>query len=123
MNRSRWMLAGVALVAALALGGGARAAVAPLYDWLTFERDLSRSFQGPEQKLAYEDTLKRLIARAEGAGRKPPPGVLAEYGFLLYERGETHGAVRFFQREAQEWPESAALMDRLIELASEVGAP
>ena len=46
-----------------------------------------------------------------------PPGLLAEYGYVLYKRGEAKSAIEYFEREVTEWPESEALMKRIIERA------
>jgi len=49
------------------------------------------------------------------ASNRVPPGVCADYGFLLYRRGDLAGAVLFFEKERNAFPESAFLMNKLIE--------
>jgi hypothetical protein len=41
--------------------------------------------------------------------------VYADYGFLLYRRGDYAGAMEKFDQEKRAFPESAALMSKLIE--------
>ena len=40
---------------------------------------------------------------------------VAEYGFALYRAGQFDQAVVFLRREADSWPQSAILMNRLID--------
>ena len=78
----------------------------------------------------YEDSLQRLYVKASApeaearlrqiilspeATRRVPPGVHAEYGFLLFQRGDYAGAIENFEKERRAFPESATLMARLIE--------
>jgi hypothetical protein len=41
--------------------------------------------------------------------------VYADYGSLLYRRGDYAGAIEKFEQEKRAFPESAALMSKLIE--------
>jgi len=78
----------------------------------------------------YEDSLERLYVKASppeaearllqiilapDAKARVPPGVHAEYGFLLFQRGDYAGAIENFEKERRAFPESATLMDKLIE--------
>lgn len=96
---------------------GARATEDRLYYWSSYERDLFQAYYRPKQTerwQTFEATLLRIIEESDAAGRKPPPGLLAEYGYFLAERGEYDTAIEYFEREATEWPESAGWMERLI---------
>jgi len=44
-----------------------------------------------------------------------PPGAYAEYGFLLFKQGDNRGAKAYFEKEKSAFPESGALMTKLIE--------
>ncbi len=84
----------------------------------------------PLYRSGYEDSLERLYIKtsppeAEERLRKiildpdsktrVPPGVYAEYGFLLLQRGDFAGAIANFENERRAFPESAPLMTKLIE--------
>jgi len=43
-----------------------------------------------------------------------PPGIYAEYGFALYEKGNFPDAIKFFKLESDKWPESRVLMAKMI---------
>jgi len=58
----------------------------------------------------YERTLTEIQQR----NGRVPPGLFADYGFLLYLRGDGGGAVRAFESEKRLFPEAAPLMDTLI---------
>ncbi|MGH0029859.1 MAG: DUF4810 domain-containing protein [Myxococcota bacterium] len=82
------------------------------YQWSAYSgNQINRG--GPDSK-RFEETLQRIIQRSDASGRKIAPGVLAEYGYLLLKRGETGPAVSYFEREAQEWPESEPFMRWVI---------
>jgi len=90
------------------------------YQWSAYSgNQISRG--GPDSQ-RFESTLKRIIEKSAASKRKVPPGVLAEYGYLFFERDEMDTAIEYFQREAREWPESEVFMNRMIEQAQE-GAP
>jgi hypothetical protein len=113
------MLTVIASLMALTLSGFAHAADTSMYYWLNYERDLLQSYVQPEDLKEFEATLLNIIKTSDESDRKPPPGVLAEYGYLLYERGEFDPAIEYFEREAREWPESVVLMNRIIKRAKE----
>jgi hypothetical protein len=88
------------------------------YQWSAYSgNQIERG--GPESP-KFEATLERIIQRSDASGRKVAPGILAEYGYLLLKRGETEAAIPYFEREAEEWPESEAFMRWVIDQAREV---
>ena len=119
-----WRAVAARCLVALALTGVGCASDSRTYYWSSYQWDsysgpaFGRSRAGPETK-KFEATLERIIERSDAAGRRTPPGVLAEYGYLFFKRGEMESAVRYFEREAREWPESAAFMNRMIEQAKQ----
>ena len=44
----------------------------------------------------------------------PPPGLCAEYGYLLAKQGDTERGVKLLEKEAELNPESAIFVRRLI---------
>lgn len=95
----------------LSLGG---CAPASLFYWGEYEDSLYHRYveQNPAQAEAY---LKDSIVKAERLNYRVPPGVYADYGFLLYRRGQKQTAISYFDKEKRLYPESAMLMDKLIE--------
>ncbi len=87
---------------------------AGLYYWGDYETSLFERYveNNPQHTDVY---LTQTLLEAEKQHRKVPPGVYADYGFLLYTRGDKAGAIENFQKERALYPESLALMNKLIE--------
>jgi hypothetical protein len=103
----RWA---IAVACALALAG---CGPTVLYDWGPYEDSLQASYVTHDEARAWS-SLEATITSAQQSGRRLPPGACAEYGFALYKRGEHGRAIEYFEREAQLFPESRPLMDKLI---------
>ena len=108
--RTLWQSVCLGLVIGAGLWGCAPPA---LYQWGEYEDSLYRRYV-KEDSAGAEAYLRETIVAAELKSRVPP-GVYADYGFLLYRRGDYAGAIQKFEQEKRAFPESAALMSRLIE--------
>lgn len=58
-------------------------------------------------------TLRELIDRHPD-GQRLPPGICAEYGYVLLAVGRPGEAQPYFEMEKRFWPEATRLMDRMI---------
>ncbi|CCE22894.1 DUF4810 domain-containing protein [Methylotuvimicrobium alcaliphilum] len=85
-----------------------------LYYWGAYEDGLYDRYveNSGEQVEAY---LRQSMTEAEASRMPVPPGLYADYGFVLYQRGDKAGAIDYFRRERELYPESTALMNKLIE--------
>ena len=73
-----------------------------------------------ETFLAYQNSLEKLIEKAQlDSTRKVPPGIYAELGQIYLDKGEKDVAIKWFQQEAEHFPESAVLVKTLIEKAGQ----
>lgn len=84
------------------------------YEWGGYNTDLYKYYS---HSITQEDLARKLqvtLAECETSGRLVPPGLYGEYGYLLYETGKYDEAVQFFQKEHDKWPESRALMVKMI---------
>jgi len=98
----------------LVIGAGPTGCAPPaLYQWGEYEDSLYRRYV-KEDIAGAEAYLRETLVAAELKSRVPP-GVYADYGFLLYRRGDYAGAMEKFEQEKRAFPESAALMSKLIE--------
>lgn len=109
--RSRMTAGLMVLMSAVMLAG---CAPSGLFYWGDYETSLFERYvqNNPQQTDAY---LSQTLLEAERQHRMVPPGVYADYGFLLYTRGDKAGAIANFQKERALYPESQALMNKLIE--------
>lgn len=83
-----------------------------MYQWSEYQPALLGYYKGGDVA-KFEERLGQSISDAEAA-KSVPPGMYAEMGYLLYERGDLTGAVSFFGKERDRWPESTIFMTRLI---------
>jgi hypothetical protein len=84
-----------------------------LYEWGDYSKSLLVYSKNPEQRQRFADSLIATISKSEKSN-KVPPGLYAEYGYLLIELERPQDAVIYFGKEKNRWPESAALMDKII---------
>lgn len=85
----------------------------PLYEWGSYPTGLRLHSRGSETSDQFLERLKSSIDVAE-AKKRVPPGLYAEYGFLLLEQGRSTEAAHWLAKERATWPESAVLVDRLL---------
>lgn len=84
-----------------------------MYQWSEYQPALLGYYKGGDVS-KFEEKLGQSISAAE-AEKRVPPGMYAEMGYLLYERGDLAGAVSYFGKERDHWPESAVFMTRLVD--------
>ena len=101
-----------AVLVAIALTGCA--AKGGLYDWGGYDTALYGSYKDPTTVTANMQKLEVHIQALETGKRKVPPGQYADLGMLQLQAGSRDKALVNFHKERDAWPESAALMDALI---------
>lgn len=87
-----------------------------LYLWSGYDTKMYGYYKNPVEREDFIQGLKEIIDESEPAG-KVPPGIYAEYGFALFEEGNHQQAVLYYEKEAKQWPESRAFMNKLIAMA------
>lgn len=116
---SRRILAAAAAVMALAFLAGCQTA-RPLYYWGNYEGSLYQAYNHPE-KMPPEEQIAKLqedLSKGAAAGLKANPGLHAQLGYLYLHKGDVESARKEFETEKALFPESAVLMDRLIQKLS-----
>lgn len=86
------------------------------YAWCDYDNKLYKHYCNPTEYDEFVENLKEVIEEGESDGTVPP-GIYAEYGFALYEKGKFFDAIVFFQKEQDKWPESRVLMTKMIQNA------
>ncbi len=89
-----------------------------MYEWGSYEANLYAYYEDPEKADDLMTALERAIASGENS-KRVPPGIFAEYGYLLLADDQGARAIEYFEKEKAAWPESAVLMDKLIGLAQD----
>lgn len=87
-----------------------------LYSWYDSE-DATYQYT----KKGTEETLTKAMAQYEmvinkqkGVRQVVPPGINAEYGFLLFKAGKKQEGLALFRAEIQAYPESEKFISRII---------
>lgn len=107
------ILAG-AFVALLASCG--TSAPKALYSWYDYE-DATYNYskkQTDELKLKMTEQYLKLIKNQKGTRKVVPPGLYAEYGYILYMGGKKDEGLSFLKQEIQLYPESETYISRII---------
>lgn len=59
-------------------------------------------------------TYESIIKSQSGLRKCVPPGIYADYGFLMIEMGQQEKGVALLQKEIDLYPESKPLIERII---------
>lgn len=86
------------------------------YAWNDYDSKLYNHYKDPSQKEEFAIALKESLEDAEAA-KAVPPGIYAEYGFLLYEQGNSLESIKYYQKEYDMWPESRFFMSKMMSSA------
>lgn len=84
------------------------------YTWNGYDEKLHRHYKNPAKSEEFVEQLKEVVVVSEESG-KVPPGVYAEYGYVLYEKGDYPEAMRYFKLEHDKWPESRFFMVKMMQ--------
>lgn len=88
-----------------------------IFEWSGFLFESNKPLVKPgEWALAKQLTkLEAAIERARKHGKRIPPGINAHVGWLSEQNGKKDQAREYYREEKRLFPESAQLMNRLIE--------
>ena len=112
----RMILPAIALVLLASAGPGC--APRTRYAWGKYDSTLYTHYKNPQDQEAYLERLGEIVREAEAQDRVPP-GLYAEYGYALYQKGSTGEALAYFEKERAKWPESNVLMEKMIRNAKQ----
>lgn len=82
------------------------------YVWNDYDATLYNHYKEPAQVEQFSEALKNIVIESE-EDKKVPPGIYAEYGYILYEQGYNAEAIQYFEKESRLWPESRVLMAKM----------
>lgn len=115
MNINIYILPLILLVSGCASSG--------LYEWGKYDESLYNYYKNPENEeklfLSLEKVIKDVSNKSNSFQKPIAPGLYAEYGYLLLERGRYKDAITAFKEEKKTYPESSLLMDKMIKSASQ----
>lgn len=105
------------LAAALLLSLPSCGSYQKLYSWHTYE-NASYVYYKTHSQESEEALLKsycQLIEKQYGQRKAVPPGIYAEYGYLLIKKGEVDEGLEALEEEKKLYPESTPFVNRIIE--------
>ena len=86
------------------------------YAWGSYEQNLYDHYRDPSKATEFSEKMFSDLSSAEEINRVPP-GLYAEYGYLMLEAGQPRKAAFYFNKEKAMWPESARFMGTLTQAA------
>jgi hypothetical protein len=73
--------------------------------------------QDDASKTNFVKSLDNVITKSKTQYKTPvPPGIYCDYGMMMASQSKIDEAHKYFSLEKSQWPESAPLMDYLINL-------
>ena len=87
------------------------------YEWKNYDDRLYR-FYGNQDINELILSLEQIIKSGEAKNRVPP-GIYAEYGYLLYEIGKYEESIIYFEKEQNLWTEASVLMQKMTRNAQQ----
>ncbi|MDR2086484.1 MAG: DUF4810 domain-containing protein [Dysgonamonadaceae bacterium] len=88
----------------------------PLYTWGNYQERTYAYIKDATDKSQEEllNTYQKLIDKQDGSRKTIPPGICADYGYLLYKQGKTQEGLALLEKEIALYPESAVFISRII---------
>ncbi|MBO5025879.1 MAG: DUF4810 domain-containing protein [Bacteroidaceae bacterium] len=87
-----------------------------LYSWYDYE-DITYQYskkRTDELKVKVLEQYQKLTEKQKGTRGTVPPGLYAEYGYLLYMTGKHEEGLKFLKEEIKFYPESEKYISRII---------
>jgi len=87
-----------------------------LYSWYNYEDIVYQYSKNPNEKLQTKvlEQYKMVTEHQRGLRATVPPGLYAEYGFLLYKTGKKDEGLKMMKEEITLYPESEMYISRII---------
>lgn len=87
-----------------------------LYSWYNYE-DITYQYSKKitdELQVKVLEQYQKLTEKQKGIRGTVPPGLYAEYGYLLYKTGKQKDGLNFLKEEVKLYPESEKYISRII---------
>lgn len=86
------------------------------YGWYSYQEDYYRYVKYADEKSAKQlaKTYEKIIKKQGGERKVVPPGIYADYGWLLIESGKSSEAKEMFLKEIEYYPESSVFISNIL---------
>jgi len=90
----------------------------PLYTWENYETTSYNYLKNSDEKATQEliKTYQKIIEKQKGTRATVPPGIYADYGFLLLQANKTEEGKAMLSKEIALYPESKIFIDRILKI-------
>lgn len=88
-----------------------------LYSWYGYDDVIYNYSKSPtpEAKERLIALYQKIINKPRGYRRAVPPGIYAEYGYLLVKEGKLEEGQRLLRLEVEHYPESSVFVNRILQ--------
>jgi len=62
------------------------------------------------------NSYQQIIEKQEGTRKTVPPGIYADYGFILLQTGKTEEGKAMLKKEVSLYPESEVFINRILKM-------
>lgn len=92
-----------------------------LYSWYDYEDATYQYSKRPTDELRVKvlEQYQKMVDKQNGLRGVVPPGLYAEYGYLLYKTGKKEEGLSFLKQEIQLYPEAESYVSRIIKQLEE----
>jgi hypothetical protein len=89
----------------------------PLYKWSNYDESSYNYLKRKDKKStdALIKTYQKIIDSEKGSRGVVPPGVYADYGFILLQNDKKAEGEAMFAKELELYPESKVFIERILE--------
>ena len=93
----------------------------PLYTWGNYETTSYNYLKNSDNKSIQEiiENYQKIIETQKGTRGIVPPGVCADYGFLLFQEGKKEQGEKMLMKEIILYPESRIFIERILKMIEE----
>jgi hypothetical protein len=111
MSKRKYLLMAVISIFAVSC-----APTKPLYNWRGYDDAVYAYTKSSDEKSNENlvNVYEKLIKKSGGSRQVPPPGVCADYGYVLIKKGEIVKGKALLVKETILYPESKQFIDRII---------
>lgn len=87
-----------------------------LYSWYDYEELTYEYSKAPTEELQVKvlEVYQKVSEKQKGLRGSVPPGLYAEYGYLLWKTGKKEEGISFMKQEIKLYPESESYISRII---------
>ncbi|MGZ0016899.1 DUF4810 domain-containing protein [Yeosuana sp. AK3] len=90
----------------------------PLYTWGDYNNTTYKFLKKSDEKATQNliESYEKIINNQKGLREVPPPGIYADYGFLLLQIEQTQKGKEMLDKEIALYPESQIFIERILKM-------